>query len=69
MEEVLHETYRFLRLALPFMTKLNIPVSPENYMVWYKYVSGSDVSLSEIIDSLVKDGACRGPWYIPTIGP
>ncbi len=57
MEEIMHETYRYLRLALPLMTKLHIPVTPENYIVWYKYVSGSDASLSEAIDALVKDGA------------
>ena len=57
MEELLHEPYRYLRLALPLMTKLNVPVTPENYMVWYRYVSGSDTSLSRAIDAYVRDGA------------
>lgn len=61
MEELQHDAYRYLRLALPLMTKLNIPVTPENYMVWYKYVSGSDASLSEAIDVLLKDGAPFSP--------
>jgi diguanylate cyclase len=57
MEELLHEPYRYLRLALPLMTKLNVPVTPENYMVWYRYVSGWDTSLSRAIDAYVRDGA------------
>ena len=61
MEEILQDTYCYLRLALPLMTKLNIPVTPENYMVWYKYVSGKDVSLSEAIDSCLKDGTPFSP--------
>ena len=57
MEELTGEPYRYFRLALPLMTKLSIPVTPENYMVWYRYVSGSDISLSRAIDALVRDGA------------
>lgn len=57
MEELLDEPYRYLRLALPLMTKLSVPVTPENYMVWYRYVSGWDVSLSKAIDLLVREGA------------
>ena len=56
MEELLNEPYRYLRLALPLMTKLNVPVTPENYMVWYRYVSGRDTSLSRAIDAMVRDG-------------
>ena len=61
MEEILNESYQYLRLALPLMTKLNVPATPENYMVWYRYVSGQDTSLSEAIDALVKDGAPLSP--------
>ena len=61
MEEILNESYQYLRLALPLMTKLNVPATPENYMVWYRYVSGQDTSLSEAIDTLVKDGAPLSP--------
>jgi len=57
VEELLNESYQYLRLALPLMTKLNIPTTPENYVVWYRYVSGRDTSLSETIDALVKKGA------------
>lgn len=56
LKDAQHETYRYLRLALPLMTKLHIPVTPENYAVWYKYVSGMDASLSGTIDSMVREG-------------
>jgi diguanylate cyclase len=56
MEELNGEPYRYFRLALPLMTKLNIPVTPENYVVWYRYVSGSDIALSGAIDALVREG-------------
>ena len=61
MEELLDEPYRYLRLALPLMTKLSVPATPENYMVWYRYVSGWDISLSKTIDALVKEGAPFSP--------
>jgi len=61
MDELLNEPYRYLRLALPIMTKLNVPVTPENYMVWYRYVSGRDTSLSRAIDAMVTDGVVFSP--------
>jgi len=43
-----------LRLALPLMSEYDIPVTPKNYSVWYRYVSGIDSELRETIDSMLK---------------
>jgi len=42
----------YLRLALPMMAKHGIPVTPENYAVWYAYVAGENESLREEIDAI-----------------
>ncbi len=46
------ESYGYIRLALPLMSKYNIPVTPPNYTVWYRYVSGADPKLAKAIDAL-----------------
>ena len=38
------------------MTKHNIPITPENYAVWYEYVSGADEKLNKIIDAMFEEG-------------
>ncbi len=45
-----------LRMALPLMAKYKIPVTPENYWVWYQYVSGDLVPIRESIDRLIDAG-------------
>jgi diguanylate cyclase len=49
------------RLALPLMSKQGIPITPDNYSVWYKYVSGLDSELCKRIDTLLKSGATFSP--------
>jgi diguanylate cyclase len=39
-----------LRMVLPLMSKYKIPVTPENYCVWYQYISGENEPLKESID-------------------
>ncbi len=46
----------YLRLALPLMSQYNIPVTPKNYSVWYRYVSGTDSELRKTIDSILEKG-------------
>ena len=45
----------YLRLTLPLMSKYKVPVTPENYAVWYKYVSGGNLALTQVIDELIED--------------
>jgi diguanylate cyclase len=53
MSEITVETSsERLRLALPLMAKYKVPVTPENYWVWYQYISGENLPLKETIDRL-----------------
>lgn len=47
------KAYEYLRLALPLMAEYEVPVTPKNYAVWYKYVSCADEELSRTIDSMI----------------
>ena len=48
--------YEYFRLALPLMSEHNIPVTPKNYSVWYKYVSGIDSELRKTMDAMLDKG-------------
>jgi diguanylate cyclase len=43
----------YLRLALPLMTRHGVPVTPQNYALWYDYVSGDNPELNAEIDRLI----------------
>jgi len=53
---LLTATQNYVRLAIPLMTKHSIPITPENYAVWYKYVSGADGELNKTIDTICMEG-------------
>jgi diguanylate cyclase len=53
---LIEEVHGYIRLALPLMSKQNIPITPKNYSVWYAYVSGADRELSRIIDAMLQKG-------------
>lgn len=40
----------YLRLALNYIAKNNLPADPVNYTVWYEYVSGKNIKLKKAID-------------------
>jgi diguanylate cyclase len=40
----------YLRLALPLMSQHRVPATPQNYAVWYGYVSGDKPELKAAID-------------------
>lgn len=50
----LEEIHNYVRLALPLMSKHNIPVTPKNYAVWYEYVSGINNELCLTIDKMLE---------------
>ncbi|MFQ5964547.1 MAG: GGDEF domain-containing protein [Candidatus Scalinduaceae bacterium] len=52
--ESLEEAVRYVRLALPLMSKHGIPITPKNYTIWYCYVSGKNKELQEAVDSIVE---------------
>jgi len=49
----IEKSSEFLRLALPFMSRYSVPVTPQNYAVWYEYVAGMNIPLKEAIDALL----------------
>lgn len=42
-----------LRLALPLINKHKAAVNPVNYALWYEYVSGENIALSDAIDTIL----------------
>ncbi|SDU43006.1 GGDEF domain-containing protein [Desulfobacula phenolica] len=47
----------YLRLALNYITKHNLPATPVNYAVWYEYVSGKNIKLKKAIDHSLKNAS------------
>jgi diguanylate cyclase len=47
------KAYEYLRLALPLMSEHDVPATPRNYAIWYKYVSGEDNELRNAINSIL----------------
>jgi diguanylate cyclase len=52
----IEELNSYVRLALPLMSKNNIPITPRNYTVYYAYVSGANSELSKTFDSIIAKG-------------
>jgi diguanylate cyclase len=50
------ESKNYVRLALPLMSKHNIPITPRNYTVYYNYVSGDNSELSKAVDAIIEKG-------------
>ncbi|WP_394230677.1 GGDEF domain-containing protein [Shewanella colwelliana] len=46
---------KILRHAVPKMSELNIPVTPDNYSVWYEYFRGVNLDLKRAIDGLLSN--------------
>ncbi|QYK03031.1 GGDEF domain-containing protein [Shewanella psychrotolerans] len=46
---------RILRHAVPRMSELDIPVTPDNYAVWYEYFLGVNLDLKRAIDGLLSN--------------
>jgi len=46
-----------LRLVLPLMSKHQVPITPQNYAVWFDFVRGNDPELKAEMQQLVDAGA------------
>lgn len=55
-ELTVEKSSEYLRQALPLLSKYRIPVTPQNFTVWFDYVSGRSAMLSEIIDGMIANG-------------
>jgi diguanylate cyclase len=45
----------YLRIALPLMSKHQVPTTPRNYAVWYEYVAGTTPDLKTQMDRLIDE--------------
>lgn len=52
-EELSDKAAEYMRLALPLMRKHGVPMTPDNYAVWYEHVSGANAELSEKLDAML----------------
>jgi diguanylate cyclase len=53
-EADINESAETLRIALPLMTRHKIPTTPENYAVWFHYVSNDRPELNKYIDRMLE---------------
>lgn len=53
----IEELNSYVRLALPLMSKHNVPITPRNYTVYYTYVSGANSELNKAFDTIISKGA------------
>jgi diguanylate cyclase len=44
------------RKALPFMAEHSIPITPQNYFVWYEYFHGANQSLVKAVNDMIGAG-------------
>lgn len=49
--DAFHRASENLRRALPYVNQHKTPIDPVNYAVWYEYVSGNNLALSNAIDT------------------
>jgi len=54
-EKTAEAAAEYLRMTLPLMSRHQVPATPENYAIWYSYVSGDDPELKAEIDRLIGD--------------
>ena len=47
----------YLRMAVPLMSRHQVPATPDNYATWYMYVSGENTELNTEIDRLISEKA------------
>jgi len=48
-----NQTVKIVRDAIPRMSALQIPITPENYAIWYEYLSDSNQALCQEMDALL----------------
>ena len=56
IDDELRKASEHARIALAALTKRRIPLTPENYYVWYVYLTGSNEELTAEIDRIVASG-------------
>ncbi len=54
-EEYKEQASEYMRLAIPIMKKYGIAMTPANYAVWYEYVAGSNIALTDAVDLHIEE--------------
>ncbi len=63
----LDESVQTLKRVLPLMSQQRIPTIPQNYAVWYDYVTRTNEDLSEEIERRIEEGRDFDPTSCRTI--
>lgn len=53
--ETIDSAHGYVRMVLPLMAKYEVPITPQNYAVWYKHVAGEDRELSSTIQKFINN--------------
>jgi diguanylate cyclase len=56
-QDSVEESRQYLRLALEWIGKMDLPTDPLNYCIWYEYVSGKNQAVRNAIDERLKGGS------------
>ena len=56
-----------LKQTLPEMNKRNIATTPENYAIWYEFVNGANVELTNAVNKLDNKQAAFTPEVLSTL--
>ena len=52
-KELMIESAKNLKKALPLMMKYSVPTTPSNYALWYHYAAEKNLALKESMDNLL----------------
>ncbi len=52
--DYLDQAAEYMRLAIPLMKKHGVAMTPENYSLWYEYVSGNNAELTEALSECIQ---------------
>lgn len=59
-DETVEEADKYAKGALDLMRSKNIPASPPNFSVWYRYASENDPMLKNAVDMMLESGSNLG---------
>lgn len=48
-----NQSAEYLRLALPLMARFKVPATPENYAIFFEYVSHNNQALTSVMDRMI----------------
>lgn len=66
-ETNIEKSAEILRMALPILSRNKIPVTPENYTVWFHYIQGDIQELNDQIDRHLQTNKPFSPEFNDTL--